>query len=154
MWYGVVPTGVQAAVAINMLSDLFSHEYPCAVEVLLKDIYADNVNPRTKTEPKREEQIQATLTVLGKGGFGSKYVVTVAKHPEKKLVLTESMLKYWVELGESVLNPRLAELNLNKKVLGTMKPNIEVLIMIQDAEPLMTRVILTRRIVVSILAEL
>ena len=37
-WYGVVPTGAQAAVAINLLSELFSSEYPIAVEVLSKDI--------------------------------------------------------------------------------------------------------------------
>ena len=33
-WYGVGPTGAQAAVAINLLSELFSSEYPSAVEVL------------------------------------------------------------------------------------------------------------------------
>ena len=49
-WYGVVPTGAQAAVAINMLSELFSQEYPSAVEVLSKDIYVDDVNPRAETE--------------------------------------------------------------------------------------------------------
>ena len=49
-WYGVVPTGAQAAVAINMLSELFSQEYPSAVEVLSKDIYLDDVNPRAETE--------------------------------------------------------------------------------------------------------
>ena len=44
-WHGVVPTGAQAAVAINLLSELFSPEYPSAVEVLSKDIYVDDVNP-------------------------------------------------------------------------------------------------------------
>ena len=44
-WYGVVPTGAQAAVAINLLSEFFSPEYPSAVEVLSKDIYVDDVNP-------------------------------------------------------------------------------------------------------------
>ena len=35
-WYGVVPTGAQAAGAINLLSELFSSEYPSAIEVLSK----------------------------------------------------------------------------------------------------------------------
>ena len=90
--YGIVPTGAQAAVAHNMLSELFSQEYPSAVEVLSKDIYVDDVNPRAETEPKCDEQIQSTQTVLGKGGICFKYVV--ANHSEKKLVLMGSMLNY------------------------------------------------------------
>ena len=50
-WYGVVPTGAQAAVAINLLAELFSSDYPNAIEVLSKDIYVDDVNPGAKTEP-------------------------------------------------------------------------------------------------------
>ena len=50
-WYGVVPTGAQAAVAINLLAELFSSDYPSAIEVLSKDIYVDDVNPGAKTEP-------------------------------------------------------------------------------------------------------
>ena len=58
-WYGVVPAGAQAAVAINMLLELFSEEYPSAVEVLSKDIYVDDVNPgaEAETEPEHKEQI-------------------------------------------------------------------------------------------------
>ena len=40
-WYGVVPTGAQAAVAIKLLSELFSQEYSSAVKVLSQDIYVD-----------------------------------------------------------------------------------------------------------------
>ena len=84
IWYGVVPTGAQAAVAINMLSELFSQEYPCAVEVLSKDIYVDDVNPGAETEPECKEKILSTQTVLGKRGFGFKYVVYSGKAPREK----------------------------------------------------------------------
>ena len=82
--YGVVPMGAQAAVAINMLSELFSQEYPIAVEVLSKDIYVDEVNPGAETEPKCEEQNLSTQTGLRKGGLGFKYVVYNGKAPRKK----------------------------------------------------------------------
>ena len=71
-WYSVVPTEAQAAVAINLLSELFSSEYPSAVEVLSKDIYVDDVNPGAETEAERYEQISSTQSVLGRGGFGFK----------------------------------------------------------------------------------
>ena len=38
-WYGVVPTGAQAAVAIRMLKELSCNDHIGAVEVLSKDIY-------------------------------------------------------------------------------------------------------------------
>ena len=49
--YGVVLRGAQAAVAINLLNELFSSDYPGAIEVLSKDIYVDGVNPGAETEP-------------------------------------------------------------------------------------------------------
>ena len=44
-WYGVVPTGAQAAVAIRirLLAELSSSDYPDAIDVLSKDIYVDDV---------------------------------------------------------------------------------------------------------------
>ena len=47
-WYGVVPTGAQAAVAIKMLTDLSCNVHPGAVMFLSKDIYVDNVNLELK----------------------------------------------------------------------------------------------------------
>ena len=43
-WFGVVPTGAQAAVAINLLAELFSSDYLSVIEVLSKDIYVDDIN--------------------------------------------------------------------------------------------------------------
>ena len=49
-WYGLVPTGAQAAVAIKMLTELSCNDHPGPVEVLSKDIYDDDVNPGAETE--------------------------------------------------------------------------------------------------------
>ena len=49
-WYGVVPTGAQAAVAIRMLAELSSGDHPDALDVLLKDIYVNDVNPGAENE--------------------------------------------------------------------------------------------------------
>ena len=69
-WYGVVPTGAQAAVAIKMLTELSCNDHPGAVEVLSKDIYVDDVNPGAETEAARDVQISSTQLVLKQGGFG------------------------------------------------------------------------------------
>ena len=71
-WYGVVPTGAQAAVAIRMLAELSSSDHPDAIEVLSKDIYVDDVNPGAETEAGRDDQILSTQSVLKQGGFGFK----------------------------------------------------------------------------------
>ena len=59
-WYGVVPTGAQAAIAIRLLAELSSSDRPDAIDVLSKDIYVDDVNPGTETEAGRDNQILAT----------------------------------------------------------------------------------------------
>ena len=74
-WYGVVPTGAQAAVAIRLLAELSSSDHPEAIDVLSKDIYVDDVNPGVETEAGCDNQIIATQSVLRQGGFGFKYVV-------------------------------------------------------------------------------
>ena len=140
-WYGIVPTGAQAAVTINMLSELFSHEYPSAVEVLSKDIYEYDVNPGAETEHERENQIQSTQSVLGKGGFEFKYVVYSGKAPGEKATpdcIHVYILGYKWNSEKDVLYPGFGELNLNEKIRGAKIPNTEPVITIQDAGQLMT----------------
>ena len=43
-WYGVVPTGAQAAIAIRLLAELSASDHPDATNVLSKDIFVDDVN--------------------------------------------------------------------------------------------------------------
>ena len=83
-WYGVVSTGAQAAVAINLLAELSSSDHPDAIKVLSKDIYVDDVNPDAETEAGRDIQITSTQSVLKRGGFGFKYVVYSRREPGAK----------------------------------------------------------------------
>ena len=84
-WYGVVPTGAQAAVAIRLLAELSSRDHQNAIYVLSKDIYVNDVNPGAETEAEQDKQISSTQSVLQQRGFG----FIVDKNPEKKLVLAE-----------------------------------------------------------------
>ena len=59
-WYGVLPTGAQAAVAIHLLAELFSSDHPDAIEILSKDIYVDDVNPGAETEAEQDKLISST----------------------------------------------------------------------------------------------
>ena len=83
-WYGVVPTGAQAPIAIKMLTELSFNDHPGAVEVLSKDIYVDDVNPGAETEAAWDVQISSTQLVLKQGGFGFKYVVYSGIEPGEK----------------------------------------------------------------------
>ena len=83
-WYGVVPTGAQAAVAIRLLAELSSSDHPDAIDVLSKDIYVDDVNPGAETEAGRDNQIISTQSVLRQGGVGFKYVVYSGREPGEK----------------------------------------------------------------------
>ena len=83
-WYGVVPTGAQAAVAIKMFTELSCDIHPGAVEVPSKDIYVDDVNPGAETEAARDAQIFSTQLVLKQSGFGFKYVVYSGREPGEK----------------------------------------------------------------------
>ena len=112
-WYGVVPTGAQAAVAINLLAELSSGDHPDAIEVLSKDIYG------AETEAGRDIQIMSTQSVLKRGGFGFKYVVYRGREPGEKASpdgVHVKLLGYKWDSKQDILYPGFAELNLNKKI--------------------------------------
>ena len=118
-WYGVVPTGAQAAVAIRLLAELSSSDHPDTIEVLSKDIYVDDVNPGAKTEAGQDNQILSTQSVLQQGGFGFKYVVYSGREPGEKASpdgVHVKPLGYKWDSKKDILYPGFAELNLNKKV--------------------------------------
>ena len=66
-----------------------------------------------------DEQISSTQSVLGRGGFGFKYVVNSGRAPGEKASpdgIHVKLLGYKWNLELDVLYPGFAELNLNKKV--------------------------------------
>ena len=123
-WYGVVPTGAQAAVAIRLLTELSSNDHSDAIKVLSKDIYVDDVNPGVETEAERDKQISSTQLVLQQGGFGFKYVVYSGIAPREKASpdgMHVKLLGYKWNSERDILYPGFAKLNLNKKVGGAKK---------------------------------
>ena len=64
------------------------------------------------------------------------------------------LLGYKWNSEQDILYPGFAKLNLNKKVQGAKKSNIWPVVTLADAERLLNSVVLTRRMVVSIMAEL
>ena len=135
-WYGVVPTGAQAAVAINLLAELSLSDHPDAIEVLSKDIYVDDVNPGAETEAGRDIQITSTQSVLKRGGFGFKYVVYSGREPGDKASsdgVHVKLLGYKRDSRQDILYPGFAELNLNKKIRGAKKSNILLVVTVEDA---------------------
>ena len=64
------------------------------------------------------------------------------------------LLGYKWNSEQDILYPGFAELNLNKKVRGAKKSNILPFVTLADAGQLLNRVVLTRRMVVLIMAEL
>ena len=64
------------------------------------------------------------------------------------------LLGYKWDSKKDILYPGFAELNLNKKVRGAKKSNFLLVVTLEDAGRLLNSVTLTRRMVVSIMAEL
>ena len=64
------------------------------------------------------------------------------------------MLGYKWTTQPDLLSPGLVELNLNKKVRGSKKPNLTPVNSREDTEKLLNSVILTRRTILSKVAEL
>ena len=96
-------------------------------------------------------------SVLQQGGFGFKYVVYSGREPREKAILDGIHVKLlgykWIS-EQDILYPGFAELNLNKKVRGAKKSNILTVVTLADAGRLLNSVTLTKRMVVSIMAEL
>ena len=90
--------------------------------------------------PERDEQISSTQSVLGLGGFGLKYMVYNGRTPRK-------LLGYKSNSELDVLYPGFVELNLNKRVRGAKKANLQPVITLDDAGCHMNSVILTLRMV-------
>ena len=64
------------------------------------------------------------------------------------------LLRYKWNSEQDILYPGFTKLNLNKKVQGAKKSNILPVVTLADAGLLLNSVTLTRRMVVSIMAEL
>ena len=155
-WYGVTPTGSQAGYALDQLAELGAEEYPEAKQAIQRDRYVDDISSGASTEKERDIQILQVQKLLEKGGFSLKYVIKSGETPDPKATedgITTKMLGYKWSTVQDELKPGITELNLNKRVRGARKPNVNPVITTEDAEKLLKPVLLTRRHIISKIAE-
>ena len=94
--------------------------------------------------------------LLSTAGFSLKYVIRTGDKPgdsESSEGVTVKMLGYKWNTVSDTLYPGISELNVNKKVRGIQKPNPNPVISEQDAEDILKLASLSRRIIISKIAE-
>jgi len=156
-WYGVTPTGAQAGYALDSLAKMSEQENPEGSECILNNRYVDDIPSGAGSVRERETQINQVQQILKRGGFSLKYIVRSGEDPDPSATTdgtSTKMLGYKWEPKEDVLRLGLSELNLNKRVRGAKKPNEFPVSTHQDAERLLQPIQLSRRQVVSKIAEI
>ena len=110
-----------------------------------------------ETKEGVDKQVSGITRMLSRGGFNLKFVVHSGVEPCDKASSdgkAVKMLGYKWKTQPDLLSPGLGELNLNKKVRGSKKPNLTPVNSREDTEKLLNSVILTRRTILSKVAEL
>ena len=156
-WYGISSTGGQAGAAILKLVDLAEDEDKDDVETLEKDRFVDDLLGGEETREGVDKQVSGITRMLSRGGFNLKFVVNSGVKPCDKASSdgkTVKMLGYKWTTEPDLLSPGLGKLNLNKKIKGSKKPNLTPVNSREDAEKLLRSVVLTRRTMLSKVAEL
>jgi hypothetical protein len=151
-WYGVTPSSNQAIFALEELSRLQYEDYPLAFIILHNHIYVDDILGGGESKDISDKQISEVRAVLASGGFNLKYVVQSGEMLEGEDNL--KVLGYRWHTVRDKLSPGFVELNFNKKNRGLKAPNAFPVTTAEDVTKLMTSLDVTRRIVVSKLAEL
>lgn len=103
-----------------------------------------------------EAQISQVKQLLSTAGFSLKYVIRTGDKPgdfESSDGITVKMLGYKWNTVSDTLHPGISELNINKKVRGIQKPNPNPVISEQDAVDILKFASLSRRIIISKIAE-
>ena len=156
-WYGVVPTGNQAVYSIEVTAASAPPRFDPAKAPLLKDRFVDDLAPGANSEKLREQQIELCRELLGTSGFSLKFVARSGHPPCEKASADGTSLKMlgysWIP-EQDLLSPGISELNFNKKVRGSKKPNSKPIVSKQDAYELLRDTTLTRKMIASKVAEI
>lgn len=155
-WYGVTPSGNQGGRAVEVLVETNESDFPLAKAPLTESRFVDDCWPGADTEEERERQISDVENVLAKGGFSLKYVVKSREPPSDAASSdgrTVKLLGYRYETESDLVSPGFAEFNINKKIKGLKKANKFPVATQDDAARLLRTVKITRRMVMSKLAE-
>ena len=122
------------------------------VETLETDKFVDDLLGGSETREGVDKQICGTTNILGRGRFCLKFIVHSGAKPCDKASSdgeTVKMLGYNWTTEPDLLSPGLGELNLNKKIRGSKKPNLIPVCSRDDTEKLLKSVTLTRRTMYS-----
>ena len=156
-WYGVSPTGNQSTETLIRLTSLLEENYPLAVPVVKEDLYVDDTITGSNDKAVMQAQIHETLNAFSEGGFQLKYVVRSGETPCEEASPDGKSLKilgYRWSPKEDILNPGFGEVNFNKKKRGAKKPNPFSVETQEDVAKLLNTTLVTRRMVVSKIAEM
>ena len=156
-WYGVTSTGNQSREALERLVTLLEDKYPAATDVIRKDCYVDDVLSGGNDDATVNKQIDDTKAVLMEGGFQLKYCVKSGEPPSKDASPDEKSLKilgYRWTPEEDYLAPGFGEINFSKKRRGSKRPNPFPVVNPSDVTKLLDSCNVTRRMVVSKIAEI
>ena len=155
-WYGVISTGNQAGYALDQLAEIGKEEFTAAKPCLDRDRYVDDIMAGHNTLEGRENQINQVQELLSRAGFSLKYIVKSGEPPSEKASTdgkSVKLLGYKWSTVSDIINPGIGEFNINKKYRGTKKDNPSPIITREDAQDLLETVNLTRRIIISKIAE-
>ena len=156
-WYGMTPAGNQAGEAVNMLNELHSASHPHAsIPLSVKSRFVDDIVSIAMSEAERNDQIKDVRDVLALGGFNLKFIVKSGQEPDHNASADGTSVKvlgYKYYPKDDLISPMFSELNLNKKVRGSRKPNKFPVTTTEDALCILKSVKVTRRLAMSKLAE-
>ena len=156
-WYGVTSTGNQSGYALEELAKLLKHKYPSAYSTLINDRYVDDVLSGANTKEEMDKQILDVQKVLEAGGFETKFIVKAGHEPDESATHDKESVKvlgYKWSTEEDFLGPGFQELNFNKKKRGIKKANPFPVASPDDVSKLLSSTKITRRMVVSKMAEI
>jgi hypothetical protein len=156
-WYGVSPVGNQSTETLVRLTTELQDKYPLTLPIVMDDLYVDDTITGSNNKATVEDQIKETLNAFLQGGFQLKYVVKSGEHPCEEASTNGKSLKilgYKWSPKEDTLNPGFGEINFNKKKRGAKKPNPFLVTTTEDVSRLLNITNVTRRMVVSKIAEL
>ena len=155
-WYGVISTGNQAGYALDKLADLGSTQFPNAKFSLVRDRYVDDIFSGSESELGRKNQIKEVTELLETAGFKLKFVVQSGTKPDEKASPDgkfTKLLGYKYDPELDIIHPGVTELNVNHKKRGRKVPNPQPVVTQEDADIILQKVSLTRRIVISKISE-
>ena len=157
-WYGVAPTGNQAGHVIELLVKHADHNILDQIyEALVKGRFVDDIASGTQTEEKRSIMIQQVKKLLSEMNFKIKFIALSGEDPPPEASsdgIHMKVLGYVWAPRLDFFSPGMGEINFNKKVRGSKKPNVTPIETIEDVKKIMDPINITKRNIAAKVAEL